>query len=61
MTDDDLDDRRALGRAKEIKVRIPVEFHIKLHSLRILNGLSISAVVADALTAYFRDEDGKHL
>lgn len=38
---------------KEIKVKIPVEYHIKLHTLKVLKGQSISDTVERALTRYF--------
>ncbi len=38
---------------KEIKVKIPVEYHIKLHTLKVLKGESISSTVEHALTRYF--------
>lgn len=38
---------------KEIKVKIPVEYHIKLHTLKVLKGQSISNTVEKALTRYF--------
>ena len=40
-------------RLKDVKVRIPLEHHLKLHSLKVLTGKQISEVVSDALTAYF--------
>ena len=40
---------------KEIKVKIPVNYHIKLHTLKVLKGLSISDTVEMALAKYFRD------
>ena len=39
---------------KEIKVKIPLEFHIKLHTLKVLKGQSISTTVEEALTRYFQ-------
>lgn len=42
-----------LAEEKEIKVKIPLEFHIKLHTLKVLRGQSISNTVEIALGRYF--------
>lgn len=42
------------NRAKEVKVKIPVGFHIKLHSMKVLTGKPISDAVTEALEAYFQ-------
>lgn len=47
-----------LAAEKEIKVRIPLTFHIKLHTIKVLHGQSISSTVRQALEAYFREFDG---
>lgn len=47
------EDRGASRDGKEIKVKIPVEYHIKLHTLKVLKGQSISDTVEKALTRYF--------
>jgi len=39
---------------KEIKVKIPVGYHIKLHTLKVLKGQSISDTVEIALEKYFQ-------
>jgi len=44
---------KRLAEAKEIKVKIPLEFHIKLHTLKVLKGQSISDTVEIALGRYF--------
>lgn len=41
--------------AREMKVKLPVSFHVRLHSMKILTGKPISDVVTEALDAYFRD------
>lgn len=41
------------NRAKEVKVKIPVNYHIKLHSMKVLTGKPISDAVTEALEAYF--------
>ncbi|MCA1812584.1 MAG: hypothetical protein LC624_01380 [Halobacteriales archaeon] len=45
---------KRLAEAKEIKVKIPLEFHIKLHTLKVLKGQSISDTVELALGRYFQ-------
>jgi hypothetical protein len=40
---------------KEIKVKIPVGYHIKLHTLKVLKGQSISDTVEIALQKYFQN------
>ena len=46
-------------------MKIPVEFHIKLHTLKVLKGQSISNTVEQALTRYFtvlsQDPEGQRL
>jgi len=42
-----------VGNGKEIKVKIPVGYHIKLHTLKVLKGQSISDTVEIALEKYF--------
>lgn len=51
---------------KEIKVKIPISQHIKLHSIRLMMEQTISESVQDALENYFallkeqrRDEEPK--
>ena len=40
-------------REKEVKVKIPVSFHVRLHSMKVLTGKPISDAVTEALEAYF--------
>ena len=40
---------------KEMKVKVPLEFHIKLHGLKLLNNQSISKSVEKALKKYFAE------
>jgi hypothetical protein len=44
---------RTTDSGKEIKVKIPVGYHIKLHTLKVLKGQSISDTVEIALERYF--------
>lgn len=41
------------ARSKEVKVKIPVSHHIKLHSMKVLTGKQISDAITEALDAYF--------
>jgi hypothetical protein len=43
-----------LTEAREIKVKLPVSLHIKLHGIKITRHRSISQVVLEALEEYFR-------
>ena len=38
---------------KELKVRIPVAHHVKLHQLKILRGKNMGDAMQEALDAYF--------
>lgn len=40
-------------RAKEVKVKIPMDHHVRLHSMKVLTGKAISDTVTEALEAYF--------
>ena len=41
------------SRTKEVKVKIPIGHHVKLHSMKVLTGKQISDAVTEALDAYF--------
>lgn len=42
-----------MNEVKELKVKLPLKFHVKLHSLKLLRGKTMSGTVAEALDAYF--------
>lgn len=42
-----------LDRLKEVKVKIPVRYHMILLSMKVLHGKQISDAVNEALDAYF--------
>ncbi len=42
-----------LDEQKTLKVTIPVGMHLRLHSLKILQGKNLSRTVEEALDAYF--------
>jgi len=43
-------------RFKEIKVKIPIEQHLRLHTLKLTEGVTISEAVERALQRYLDDE-----
>lgn len=48
-----IEERKPVERVKEVKVKIPINYHIKLHSMKVLTGKAISDTVTEALEAYF--------
>lgn len=46
------------SRTKEVKVKIPVKYHVHLHSIKVLTGKGISDAVTEALDAYFASRGG---
>ena len=40
---------------KEIKVRIPLDYHVKLHTVKVVSGIPISDTVKAALEGYFEE------
>ena len=48
------------SRAKEVKVKIPVGHHVKLHSMKVLTGKQISDAVTEALDLYFASHPMGH-
>ena len=44
-----IESKKNLDRVKEVKVRIPINYHIKLHSMKVLTGKQISDTVTEAL------------
>lgn len=47
-------------RSKEVKVKIPVGHHVKLHSMKVLTGKQISDAVTEALDLYFASRPVQH-
>ncbi|HWG91768.1 MAG TPA: hypothetical protein VNZ52_13040 [Candidatus Thermoplasmatota archaeon] len=47
------DETVAMDEPRALKVRIPVSLHVKLYSLRLMTGTSISETVAAALAHHF--------
>jgi hypothetical protein len=43
-------------RFKEIKVKIPIEQHLRLHTLKLTHGVTISEAVETALQRYLDNE-----
>lgn len=44
-----------LSEPKTLKVSLPARLHLKLHSLKILSGTTISDTVEQALEEYFEE------
>ena len=58
MMIDEFQERRkpaSLTEDKEIKVRIPLDYHIKLHTVKVVSGTAISETVKAALESYFEE------
>ncbi len=47
-------------KEKEVKVKIPVGHHVKLHSVKVLTGKPISEAVSEALDLYFAAHSLEH-
>ena len=45
----------AFADDKEIKVRIPLDYHVKLHTVKVVSGVPISDTVKAALEDYFAE------
>lgn len=61
MMIDEFQERKKTGlfdEAKEIKVRIPLDYHIKLHTVKVVSGTPISDTVKAALEEYFEEIQG---
>jgi len=48
-----------LDERREVKVRIPVAYLIKLHGIKLLNGQGISETVTAALARYFKEAEAQ--
>lgn len=55
MADEDTEEERP-DAGKELKVRLPMALHLKLHTAKLLKGQLISDTVRIALERYFREE-----
>jgi predicted DNA-binding protein len=53
----DVDDDQ-LAEDKQLKVKLPLRMHLRLHSVKVLTGQNISEQVAEALAEYLDDMDG---
>ena len=51
------DPPKAAG-TKELKVHIPVKYHLQLHQLKVLEGRQIHAVIEEALDQWFAQVNG---
>ncbi len=58
MMIDEYQERRkpvVMTEDKEIKVKIPLDYHIKLHTVKVVSGVPISDTVKLALESYFEE------
>lgn len=44
-----------LEESKTLKVTLPAELHLRLHSMKILSGQTISGTVEEAVERFFED------
>ena len=51
------DPPKAAG-TKELKVNIPVKYHLQLHQLKVLEGRRIHGVIEEALDLWFQKLNG---
>lgn len=49
----------AYTELKEIKVRLPKKYHIRLHGIKVVKGWTISNIVRAALDAYLVQIENK--
>lgn len=54
MIEDEASDSN--GR-KEMKVKVPTEYQLKLHSMKVLTGKQISTAVTEAIELWFEEQD----
>lgn len=45
-----------LDKDKELKVKLPLNLHLQLHSIKVLTGRTISNTVAEAVDKYIGDD-----
>lgn len=48
---------RGPNELREIKVKLPLWLHIRLHALKLTKGTSISSVVLEALDKYLKEKE----
>lgn len=51
-----IEPKKSESEIREMKVRIPSDYYMKLHSLKLLTGKQISEAVTEALEMYFKEE-----
>lgn len=51
-----IEPKKSESEIREMKVRIPSDYYMKLHSLKLLTGKQISTAVTEALEMYFKEE-----
>ena len=53
-----INDPPKMQGTKELKVHIPVKYHLQLHQLKVLEGTQIHSVIEEALDAWFAQQNG---
>lgn len=46
-------------QTKDLKVRLPMHYHMKLQTLKILKGKNMSVAFCEALDMYFAERNGE--
>lgn len=52
-----IEDDESIPDEKAIKVQIPGELYVKLHSVKLLTGETLKDQIATALETHFEDQD----
>lgn len=53
----DSSDGEGAGERRSLKVKIPADYHTKLHSIKVLTGKTISNAITEALRDYLDEID----
>ncbi len=48
-----IEEKKTKATMKELKVNIPVRYHLQLHTLKVMEGRQIHGVIREALDNYF--------
>lgn len=52
---DDTTETEQAGERQSLKVKIPSDYHTKLHSIKVLTGKTISSTITEALREYLEE------
>lgn len=53
-----IEEKKNKPAMKELKVNIPVKYHLQLHTLKVMEGRQIHGVIREALDQYFESLKG---